>query len=202
MSAEKPLLSVDDLETSFYTEEGEVKAVNDVSYQIDRGERFAVVGESGAGKSVTSLSLMRLIDDPGRIKGGDVTFRSENAVATLARKFPEGVVTENSPGFIHVTELRADSGTVGADPGATVRDRPEAVATELRDGSLHVEAGYVDVLDASDEAMRELRGAEIAMIFQDPHTALNPVYTVGEQISEAIREHLDYGEAGARERAI
>jgi len=202
MSTEKPLLSVDGLETSFYTEEGEVRAVNDVSYQIDRGERFAVVGESGAGKSVTSLSLMRLIDDPGRIKGGDVTFRSENAVATLARKFPEGVATENSPGFIHVTELRADSGTVGEDPGATVRDRPEEVATELRDGSLHVEAGYVDVLDAPDEAMRELRGAEIAMIFQDPHTALNPVYTVGEQISEAIRKHLDMDEEAARERAI
>jgi len=203
MSAnDEPLLSVDNLQTSFYTEEGEVKAVNDVSYQIDSGERFAVVGESGAGKSVTSLSLMRLIDDPGRIKGGDVTFRSTSAVATLAREFPEGVATENSSGYIHVDELRAESGSVGSDPGATVRDQPKEVATDLEDGSLHVEAGHVDVLDAPDEAMQELRGAEIAMIFQDPHTALNPVYTIGEQIAEAVRKHLDMGDAAARERAI
>ena len=199
---DEPLLSVENLQTSFYTEEGEVKAVNDVSYQIDRGERFAVVGESGAGKSVTSLSLMRLIDDPGRIKGGDVTFRSTSAVATLAREFPNGVATENSPGYIHVTELRSESGSVGTDPGATVRDNPKDVATDLHDGSLHVEAGYVDVLDASEDAMRELRGNEIAMIFQDPHTALNPVYTVGEQIAEAIRKHLDMGDQAAKERAI
>ena len=203
MSAnDRPLLSVDDLHTSFYTEEGEVKAVNGVSYQIDRGERFAVVGESGAGKSVTSLSLMRLIEDPGRIKSGDVTFRSPSAVATLAREFPKGVATETSDGFIHVTDLRAEGGSVGSDPGATVRDQPKEVATDLHDGSLHIEGGYVDVLDASEEAMRELRGNEIAMIFQDPHTALNPVYTVGEQISEAIRKHLDMGDEAARERAI
>ncbi|MBP1986577.1 ABC transporter ATP-binding protein [Halolamina salifodinae] len=199
---DEPLLSVDGLQTSFYTEEGEVKAVNDVSYQIDRGERFAVVGESGAGKSVTSLSLMRLIDDPGRVKGGDVTFRSTSAVATLARKFPEGVATENSPGYIHVTELRSESGAVGSDPGATVRDNPTDVATSLHDGSLHIEAGHVDVLDASEDAMRELRGNEIAMIFQDPHTALNPVYTVGEQIAEAIRKHLEMDDGAAKERAI
>ncbi|GAB7093285.1 hypothetical protein JCM30237_04370 [Halolamina litorea] len=199
---DEPLVSVDNLQTSFYTEEGEVKAVNGVSYQIDRGERFAVVGESGAGKSVTSLSIMRLIDDPGRIKGGEVTFRSASAVATLARKFPKAVATENNDGFVHVTELRSDSGSVGDDPGATVRDRPKQVATDLHDGDLHVEAGYVDVLDASEDAMRELRGNEIAMIFQDPHTALNPVYTVGEQISEAIRKHLDLGDKAARERSI
>ncbi|WP_313694496.1 ABC transporter ATP-binding protein [Halorarum halobium] len=197
-----PLLEVDGLQTSFYTEEGQVKAVDEVTYTIGRGERFGVVGESGAGKSVTSLSLMRLIDSPGRIEGGSIRFNSEVATAKLAREFPEGVATESRDGYIHVEEVRDDAGSVGTDPGAAVRERPGDVATEFHDGTLHVEAGHVDVLAAPSEAMRELRGGEIAMIFQDPHTALNPVYTVGEQIAEAIREHMDLDDEAVRERAI
>jgi len=130
------LLEVNDLETRFYTEDGVVKAVDGVSYRIERGEKFAVVGESGAGKSVASLSLMRLIDDPGRIEGGEILFKGE------------------------------------------------------------------DVLSMSTERLRELRGGEMAMIFQDPQTALNPVYTVGEQIAEAIRVHLDLSESAVEDRAI
>jgi|AntRauTorcE11898_2_1112593.scaffolds.fasta_scaffold00019_53 peptide/nickel transport system ATP-binding protein len=130
------LLEVENLETRFYTEEGVVQAVNDVSYAIDSGEAFGVVGESGAGKSVTSLSLMRLIENPGRIESGEIRFKGR------------------------------------------------------------------DLLSLSDEEMRELRGNEIAMVFQDPLTALNPVYTIGEQIAEAVRLHRDATDAEARERAI
>jgi len=130
------LLEVEDLNVRFYTEDGVVKAVNDLSYQIEAGETFGVVGESGAGKSVTSLSLMRLLEYPGRIESGSIRF----------------------------------------------------------DGQ--------ELLELDDESMRQLRGNRIAMVFQDAETALNPVYSVGEQVAEAIRHHLDYDEEAARERAI
>ena len=130
------LLEVEDLNVRFYTEDGVVKATNDLSYQIEAGERFGVVGESGAGKSVTSLALMRLIEDPGTIESGEIRFKGQN------------------------------------------------------------------LLELSAEEMRQLRGNEIAMIFQDAETALNPAYTVGEQVAEGIRLHLDLDEAAAKERAI
>ncbi len=131
-----PLLQVNDLEVNFYTGEGVVKAVNGLSYTIEAGEKFGIVGESGAGKSVSALSLMRLIDTPGRIEGGEILFKGEN------------------------------------------------------------------LLELSESEMRDIRGNEISMIFQDAQTALNPVYTVGDQISEAIRHHLDYSDKEAKERAI
>ncbi|WP_049926050.1 ABC transporter ATP-binding protein [Halopiger goleimassiliensis] len=130
------LLEVSDLTVSFYTPEGVVTAVDDLSYTIERGEKFGVVGESGAGKSVTALSLLRLIESPGRIESGEI----------------------------------------------------------LLDGE--------DILEMSETEVRRIRGNRIAMIFQDAQTALNPVYTIGEQIAEAIRHHLDYDDAAARTRAI
>ncbi|APW99850.1 ABC transporter ATP-binding protein [Halobiforma lacisalsi AJ5] len=130
------LIEVNDLTVKFYTKEGVVTAVDDLSYRIERGEKFGVVGESGAGKSVTALSLMRLIESPGRIESGEILFKGE------------------------------------------------------------------DLLQMSEEELREIRGNEIAMIFQDAQTALNPVYTVGEQVSEAIRHHLDYDDQEAKERTI
>ena len=130
------LLEVEDLTVNFYTEEGVVTADDDLSFRIERGEKFGVVGESGAGKSVTALSVMRLIEDPGRIESGSVRF----------------------------------------------------------DGT--------DLMELSESEVRDVRGNDIAMIFQDAQTALNPVYTVGEQIAEAIRLHKEVGNAAARERAI
>ncbi|ELY59637.1 ABC transporter ATP-binding protein [Natronolimnohabitans innermongolicus] len=130
------LLEVNDLTVKFYTEEGVVNAVDNLSFSIDRGEKFGVVGESGAGKSVTALSVMRLIESPGHIESGEVLFNGEN------------------------------------------------------------------LLEMSDEEIRSIRGNEIAMVFQDAQTALNPVYTVGEQISETIRHHLGYDETEAKERSI
>ena len=130
------LLEVEDLNVRFYTEDGVVKAANDLSYEIEAGERFGVVGESGAGKSVTSLALMRLVDEPGVIESGEIRFKGRN------------------------------------------------------------------LLELSHEEMRKLRGDQIAMIFQDAETALNPAYTVGEQIAEAVRLHLDMSQSEAKERAI
>ncbi|MDF1522104.1 MAG: ABC transporter ATP-binding protein [Trueperaceae bacterium] len=124
MPNEKRLLEVSGLKTYFDTDEGTVKAVDGVSFHIDRGETLAVVGESGSGKSVTSLSVMRLIaTPPGRIAGGQILF----------------------------------------------------------DGQ--------DLVKKSEREMRKVRGNDISMIFQEPMTSLNPVYTVGDQIAEAIVLH-------------
>ena len=217
------LLEVEDLETRFYTEDGVVKAVDGVSYQIDRGERFGVVGESGAGKSVTSLSLMRLIDSPGRIEGGRLKFHELGTVRRMARQYPERIATDDRDGFVHVESGSVDAGAAPAGVDAETpesvarlaRDHPDGIAEPAGDaengnggdadsgaGFLRIEAGYVDLLAAPDEAMRQIRGGEISMIFQDAQTALNPVYTVGEQIAEAIRTHMDLSDEAVRERTI
>ncbi len=122
-----PLLEVNDLRTHFFTQDGVVKAVNGVSFHVDEGETLGIVGESGCGKSVSVLSVMRLIPQPpGKIVGGSVLFQGR------------------------------------------------------------------DLLKASDDEIRQVRGNKIAMIFQDPMTSLNPVLTIGRQISEALELHLQH----------
>ena len=132
----EPLLEIKDLKTRFYTEDGIVNAVNGVSYKMEQGEILGVVGESGCGKSVHALSIMRLITDPpGKIENGEIWF----------------------------------SGS--------------------------------DLLKLSESEMRHIRGAQIAMVFQDPMSSLNPVYTVGNQIMEALMLHQGMDHTQARERA-
>lgn len=132
----EPLLHVKNLTTRFYTDDGVVHAVNGISYTLNEGEILGVVGESGCGKSVHSLSIMRLIPDPpGKIEAGEVLFNG------------------------------------------------------------------VDLLKLPDNEMRRMRGADIAMVFQDPMTSLNPVYTVGFQIIEALMVHKSMDRAEARARA-
>jgi len=131
------LLQVKDLRTQFFTQDGVVNAVNGVSFDLGEGETLGVVGESGCGKSVSMLSMMRLIPSPpGRIVGGEVLFQ----------------------------------------------DR--------------------DLLQVSEEEIRQVRGNKIAMIFQDPMTSLNPVLTIGRQISEALELHMGMDRNQARERTI
>jgi oligopeptide/dipeptide ABC transporter ATP-binding protein len=130
------LLEVKGLRTHFFTEDGVVKAVDGASYTIHKGKTLAVVGESGCGKSVTALSIMRLVSAPGRIVEGEIRFLGKDLV-TLAE--------------------------------------PE---------------------------MRKIRGHEISMIFQEPMTSLNPVFTVGDQIGEAVRLHLGLDKAAARKHTI
>jgi ABC-type dipeptide/oligopeptide/nickel transport system ATPase component len=122
------LLDVKGLKTHFFTDEGVVRAVDGVDFHIDKGETLGIVGESGCGKSVTALSIMRLIPQPpGRIVEGQILYNGKN------------------------------------------------------------------LLDLSAAQIRKIRGKEISMIFQEPMTSLNPVFTVGEQIAEAIRLHEGLG---------
>lgn len=124
----EPILEVRDLTVHFYTYAGIVKAIEKVSFDVYRGETFALVGETGCGKSVTSRALTQLIESPGRIVGGKVIYHR--------------------------------------DDGSTV-----------------------DLLRLKEEEIREIRGKEIAYIFQDPHASLDPLYTVGYQIAEAMVVH-------------
>ena len=130
------LLAVEGLRTQFATSGGTVRAVDGLSFAIERGEVLGLVGESGCGKSVTSLSIMRLVPPPGRVTAGRI----------------------------------------------------------LLDGD--------DLLDKDAEAMRRVRGARIAMVFQEPMTSLNPVFTIGDQIAAAVRAHEGGGRRAAWERAV
>jgi peptide/nickel transport system ATP-binding protein len=136
------LLEVNNLVTEFQTEDEVVKAVNKISFTLNRGETIGIVGESGSGKSVTSLSVMRLIPDPpGRITGGEIIFHKENGEK-------------------------------------------------------------IDLTKVSEVEMRGLRGNDIAMIFQEPMTSLNPVYTCGNQVAEAIILHQKVSKNAAKKKTI
>ncbi|MBI2466425.1 MAG: ABC transporter ATP-binding protein, partial [Candidatus Rokubacteria bacterium] len=131
------LLDVRSLSTQFVTRAGTVRAVDDVSWDVREGETVALVGESGCGKSVTALSIMRLVQPPaGRIAGGQVLYKGR------------------------------------------------------------------DLLTLSEEEMRRIRGREIAMVFQEPMTSLNPVLSIGRQLTEGLEIHLALSLADARARAV
>src|SRR5438552_5776394 len=121
----EPLLEVKDLKVTFRTEEGLVRAVDGVSFTLERGDVLGIVGESGSGKSVTAMSVMRLINDPNMQVSGEVIYKGRN------------------------------------------------------------------LMELPEKHMYQVRGQEIAMIFQDPMTSLNPVYRVGDQIVEAIQTHFE-----------
>lgn len=136
MKSASTLLDIKDLRTSFFTEQGEVKAVDGVSLHVRKGATLGIVGESGSGKSILSLSILRLILSPGRIVGGQILYNGEN------------------------------------------------------------------LLDKTDRQMRKLRGNQISMIFQEPMTSLNPVFTIGDQIAEVYRIHEQLGKKQALEKAV
>ncbi|KZE41948.1 peptide ABC transporter ATP-binding protein [Brevibacillus parabrevis] len=132
-----PVLQIENLQTHFFTDRGQIPAVDGVTISVNKGEVVGIVGESGCGKSVTSLSVMKLVPNPpGRIVGGKIKFKGE------------------------------------------------------------------DLVTANEKRMRDIRGNEIAMIFQEPMTSLNPVFTIGNQIGESIRLHTKASKKESRDRAI
>ncbi len=130
------LLEVKNLQTHFFTDDGIIKAVDDVSFSLGQQETLGVVGESGSGKSVTSLSVLRLVAPPGKIVGGEILWKGQN------------------------------------------------------------------LLKKSEAEMRQIRGDDIAMIFQEPMTSLDPLYTVGNHIEEALWLHQGLKGAAARDKAV
>ena len=133
---ETPLLEVRNLQTSFYTDDGEVKAVDGVSFSLPKGKTLGIVGESGSGKSITALSILQLLAKNGKIVDGEIRFKGENLI-----------------GF-------------------------------------------------SDKKMRDIRGNAISMIFQEPMTSLNPVFTVGQQIGESLIKHQGLSKREALAKSV
>jgi peptide/nickel transport system ATP-binding protein len=133
---EEIILNIKDLRTSFLTDEFEVKAVDGVSLKLTKGKTLGIVGESGSGKSITALSILQLLERPGKIVGGEVNFKGK------------------------------------------------------------------DLTKANNKAIRDIRGNEISMIFQEPMTSLNPVYTIGQQIRETLKVHEGLGKEKGTNRGI
>ena len=134
--SEMPLLSVRNLHTSFFTDAGEVKAVNGISYNLDAGKVLGIVGESGSGKSVSAYSVLQILTDTGRVTEGEVLFKGE------------------------------------------------------------------DILKYSKQQMQKFRGSRISIIFQDPMTCLNPTFSIGSQLREAIRIHTNRTPDEVKARAL
>ena len=172
-----PLLVVDGLRTSFHTDDGVVRAVDGVSYNVRPAETLALVGESGCGKSVSALSILRLIQQPpGRIEGGRVLFRRRAG--------------------------REDDGARARGRDAATNTSPEQVAPSRPRALAASPSSSIDLLTLPEREMRRVRGNEIAMVFQEPMTSFNPVYTVGDQIVEAISLHQRLRGQAAWGRAV
>ena len=175
MQDEKNVIEFENLHTYFFSDAGVVKAVNGVTFSIPAGSTVGVVGESGCGKSVTSLSLMQLVQGPsGQIVDGSIRFK------TNAFKLDE------SGKKIPVYETNED-GTVKTD----AKGKPIFAKNELGGNLYEMEEKVVDIAKMPIEAMRSIRGRELSMIFQEPMTSLNPVFTIGNQLDEVAFLHIE-----------
>jgi len=185
------ILEIEDLHTFFFTDAGIVKAVNGVTFSIPEGSTVGVVGESGCGKSVTSLSTMQLVQGPsGQIVDGAIRFKS-NAYKRddKGRKIP-----------VYETEKDANG---EEKPVLDKHGKPVIKKNELGGNMYEREERVVDIAKMPIDAMRTIRGSEIAMIFQEPMTSLNPVFTVGNQLDEVALLHLEgISKAKAKERSL
>ncbi|MGN0822810.1 MAG: ATP-binding cassette domain-containing protein, partial [Candidatus Gallimonas sp.] len=179
MKDEKNVVEFDDLHTYFFSDAGTVKAVNGVSFSIPAGSTVGVVGESGCGKSVTSLSLMQLVQAPsGQIVGGSIRFR-----ASLFKRDARG---KKIP--VYETETNESGETVFK---LDAKGKKIIKKNALGGNVYEMEDRVVDIAKMPAEAMRSIRGREISMIFQEPMTSLNPVFTIGNQLDEVGYLHIE-----------
>ena len=185
------IIEFDDLHTFFYTDAGVVKAVNGVSFSIPEGSTVGVVGESGCGKSVTSLSTMQLVQGPtGQIVSGSIRFKSNVFVRDgRGKKIPVYETTTDENG----NEV----------PVLDKKGKPVIKKNSLGGNLYKSEEKVVDIAKMPTEAMRGIRGREIAMIFQEPMTSLNPVFTIGNQLDEVAFLHIEgISKQKAKERSL
>ncbi|MFU1779810.1 dipeptide ABC transporter ATP-binding protein [Haloarcula japonica] len=196
----RDLLTLSDLRTQFETDHGTVKAVDGLDLTVREGETVGLVGESGSGKSVTALSAMDIVDEPGHIAGGEIQFGAVETVTRLSRQYPKDVRTADSDsGFITIEAATVDRSRLPESVSTTADDRtlakqfiqeaPKKALPESGDAPVTITDGYVDLTAAPERVMRDIRGGDMGMIFQDPMTSLNPAITVGEQVAESLRLH-------------
>ncbi len=179
MTDERNIVEFEDLHTYFFSDAGTVKAVNGVTFSIPAGSTVGVVGESGCGKSVTSLSLMQLVQAPsGQIVSGAIRFRS-----SLFKRDAHG---KKIPVYETVIDQNGNE-VVKTD----AKGKPVIKRNELGGYTYEMEERVVDIAKMPIEDMRSIRGREISMIFQEPMTSLNPVFTIGNQLDEVGRLHIE-----------
>ena len=181
------IIEFDNLHTYFYTDAGVVKAVNGVTFSIPAGSTVGVVGESGCGKSVTSLSLMRLVQGPtGQITDGAIRFRTNAfSLDSKGKKIP-------------VYETDAQGNVVTDEKGKPIHRK-----NELGGYMYEMQEKVYDIAKMPMDTMRMIRGREIAMIFQEPMTSLNPVFTIGNQLDEVAFLHIEgISKENAKKRSI
>ena len=179
MKDDKNIVEFEDLHTYFFSDAGTVKAVNGVSFSVPAGSTVGVVGESGCGKSVTSLSLMQLVQAPsGQIVKGSIRFKADLFKRdSRGKKIPvyETETDENGEEKVKLNE----------------KGKPIIKKNALGGNMYEMESRVVDIAKMPTEAMRSIRGREISMIFQEPMTSLNPVFTIGNQLDEVGRLHIE-----------
>ena len=189
MKDERNILEIEDLHTYFFTEGGVVKAVNGVSINIPTNSVVGVVGESGCGKSVTSMSVMQLLQGPtGQIYSGSIRFRS------MAYKLDENgnpipiYEKDENGNVIYATVVDKDGNPVTDKNGNPVTV-PKQKTSESGMYEFETEEKVYDIAKMPLHEMHRIRGREIAMIFQEPMTSLNPVFTIGDQLDEVVFVH-------------
>ena len=189
MKDNKNILEIDNLHTYFFTSQGVVKAVNGVSFNIPKGATVGVVGESGCGKSVTSMSVMRLLQGPqGQIYSGSIRFKAYdykrdeygNPIPVFKRKPNGKILFEN--------EKDKDGNDVIGKNGKPVRI-PAVKRNEYGTPVYRMEEKVYDIAKMPMNEIHRIRGRQISMIFQEPMTSLNPVFTIGNQLDEVVFVH-------------
>ncbi len=184
------ILEVEDLHSYFFTDQGVVKAVNGVSFQVPQGSTVGIVGESGCGKSVTSMSVMRLLQGPqGQIVEGSIRFKSYDFKLGGDGK-PIPIWDDDENGNPVYVEVKDKKGNVKRDkegnPLTERRQKRDEYGTKLYE----MEEKVFDIAKMPIKEMYRLRGRQIAMIFQEPMTSLNPVFTIGNQLDEVTLLHV------------
>ena len=207
MRDENNILEIENLHTYFYTDAGVSKAVNGISFDIPKGSVVGVVGESGCGKSVTSLSVMQLVQAPqGQIVEGSIRFRTRDyAVDADGKYIPvyETVTDETGQTAVKTVQKLDKKGNPLTDKeGNPVLEKVQAKDKEGFPLFEMVDKVY-DIAKMPVSAMRKIRGKEISMIFQEPMTSLNPVFTIGNQLDEVVFLHTPGADAAfAKKRSI
>ena len=206
MRDENNILEIDDLKTYFFTDAGVSKAVDGVSFDIPKSSIVGVVGESGCGKSVTSLSVMQLVQAPqGQIVGGSIRFntqdykRDENGKPIPVWEYEE----VNGERVVKTEPVLDKKGNPVVDKDGNVQMKPVQALDGNGFPAFETEEKVFDIAKMPTRAMQRIRGKEIAMIFQEPMTSLNPIFTIGNQLDEVVLLHTPGADkALAKKRTI